>query len=293
MEDDGRLADSSDFGRLLRRHRLNAGLSQEALAERAQVSAFAISALERGYRRKPQRATLTLLANALALSEEQREDLEATATRVTLVGRSSAVTSGPWPGSRPSNLPSALTNFVGRSAETAAVAALVKRHRLVTLVGPGGVGKTRLSLEVASHLFDAVCDGVWFVELAPLSNGEYIPATVAQALGIVLPSEGDPVENLARALKGKEMLLLFDNCEHLVEPAARAISSFLRTAPKVKVLATSRQPLGVTGEASYQVPSLVFPGKDVADLTPSDMMKPAPRRYSACARTRRSSREDP
>ncbi len=157
------------------------------------------------------------------------------------------------------NLPAQVTSFVGREAEIAEITTLVEQHRLVTLVGSGGVGKTRLLLHVSADLIDGSGDGVWFVELAPLAKGEYIPSTVAQALGITLPSEGDPVENLARALKGKETLLLFDNCEHLVEPAAHVISAILHAAPKVKVLASSRQGLGVAGEATYHVPSLDLP----------------------------------
>src|SRR5579862_8449512 len=157
------------------------------------------------------------------------------------------------------NLPAQVSSFIGREAEIAEITALIEQHRLVTLVGSGGVGKTRLSLHVAADLVDQVRDGVWFVELAPLSSGDYIPTTVASALGITLPSEGDLVENLARALKGKEQLLVFDNCEHLVEPAAHVISTILRAAPKVKVLASSRQGLGVAGEAAYQVPTLDAP----------------------------------
>ena len=157
------------------------------------------------------------------------------------------------------NLPAQVSSFVGREAEIDEVTALIEQHRLVALVGSGGVGKTRLSLHVAADLIDEVSDGVWFVELAPLSKGEYIPRTVASALSITLPSEGDPVEHLARALKGKKMLLVFDNCEHLVESAAHVISSILHAAPKVKVLASSRQGLGVAGEATYHVSSLDLP----------------------------------
>ncbi len=157
------------------------------------------------------------------------------------------------------NLPAQVTSFVGREAEIANVTALIEKHRLVTLVGSGGVGKTRLSLHVAAHLIDGFGDGVWFVELAPLTKGEYIPTTVALALGLTLAPEGDPVENLVRALKGKHALLVFDNCEHLVEPAARVISAILHGAPKLKVLASSRQGLGVAGETTCQVPSLDLP----------------------------------
>ena len=154
------------------------------------------------------------------------------------------------------HLPAQVTSFVGREAEIAEITALVERHRLVTLVGSGGVGKTRLSLHVANNRLDGFRDGVWFIELAPLASGEYIHTTVAQALGITLAPEGDPLENLAHALKGKEALLIFDNCEHLVEPAAHVISTILQSCPKIKILASSRQGLGVAGEATYHVPSL-------------------------------------
>lgn len=157
------------------------------------------------------------------------------------------------------NLPAQVTSLVGREHEIAEITALIGDHRLVTLVGSGGVGKTRLALQVAADLLDDSGDGVWFIELAPLSKGEYIPSTVASALGITLPSQGDPVDNLTHALKGKEVLLVFDNCEHLVESVAHVTSAILRAAPKVKVLASSRQGLGIAGEATYHVPSLDVP----------------------------------
>ncbi|MGB8909625.1 MAG: adenylate/guanylate cyclase domain-containing protein [Candidatus Cybelea sp.] len=172
----------------------------------------------------------------------------------------------------PNNLPLQLTTFVGREVEIGAIAALIEQHRLVTLVGSGGVGKTRLSLQVAASLLDDSGDGVWFIELAPLTSGDYIPSTVALALGLTLAPEGDPVENLVRELKGKHALLVFDNCEHLVEPAARVISAILHGCPKVKVVASSRQGLGVAGEATYQVPSLDLPSKDDAHPTAIDSL---------------------
>ena len=157
------------------------------------------------------------------------------------------------------NLPAQMSSFVGREVEVAEIAALIDQHRLVTLVGSGGVGKTRLSLHVAADRIDDFRDGVWFVELAPLTQGDFIPTTVASALGMKLPSEGDLVESLARALKSKDLLLVIDNCEHLIEPAARVISTILHAAPKIKVLASSRQALGVAGEATYHVPTLDVP----------------------------------
>ena len=166
----------------------------------------------------------------------------------------------------PNNLPRMPTSFVGRETEIAEITALIEKHQLVTLVGSGGIGKTRTSLHVAANLLDGSGDGVWFIELAPLGSGDYIPTTVAQVLGLTLTSEGDPVENLVRALKAKYALLVFDNCEHLVEPAARVISALLRGCPKVKVLASSRQGLGIAGEETYRLPSLAVPSDDDASL---------------------------
>ncbi len=176
----------------------------------------------------------------------------------------------------PNNLPLQLKSFVGRETEIAEVAALIEQHRLVTLVGSGGIGKTRTSLQVTANLLDGSGDGVWLIELAPLASGDYIPSTVAQALGLTLASEGDPVENLVRELKGKHALLVFDNCEHLVEAAARMISAILHGAPKVKILASSRQALGIEGEETYRLPSLeVPPESDAEQISATDAIRSA------------------
>jgi predicted ATPase len=159
----------------------------------------------------------------------------------------------------PNNLPASLTSFVGRERETEEITALIRAHRLVTLVGSGGVGKTRASLQVAANLVDGSGDGVWFVELAPLASGEFLPATIAQTLGLTLPQEGDPSENLASALAQKRALLVLDNCEHVVESAGRAAAAIVRRAPQIKILASSRQALGIAGEATYRLPSLEVP----------------------------------
>ena len=159
-------------------------------------------------------------------------------------------------GSLPNNLPLQMTSFVGREREVAEIAELLGTHRLVTLVGSGGIGKTRTSLQVAANLLDGSGNGVWFVELAPLASGEYIPAAVAQALGLSLPPEGDSVANLVKVIKSRQALLVFDNCEHLIEGAAHFISAVIRGCPKIAVLASSRQGLGVAGEEVYRLPSL-------------------------------------
>ncbi len=157
------------------------------------------------------------------------------------------------------NLPRQLTSFVGRESEISEIAALIAKHQLVTLVGSAGVGKTRTSIQAVQSLIADYADGVWFVELAPLTSPDYLTSRVAQTLGLTLPHDGDTLENLARALKGKQSLLVFDNCEHMVEAVALLISTILQVAPNVKVLASSRQGLGLTGEATYRMPSLAAP----------------------------------
>ena len=176
----------------------------------------------------------------------------------------------------PNNLPPQLKSFVGRETEIAAISSLIDANRLVTLVGSGGIGKTRTSLQVAANLLDRSRDGVWFIELAPLTNGEFIPSATAQALGIALPPDGDPIVNLGHALKAKAALLIFDNCEHLVESAARLISKILRDCPEVKVLASSRQGLGIEGEQTYRMPPLETPGEgDLDRLSANDAARSA------------------
>jgi predicted ATPase/class 3 adenylate cyclase len=163
---------------------------------------------------------------------------------------------------RHNNLPLQLTSFVGRDDEVASITALLAAHRLVTIVGAGGVGKTRTSLHAGAQLLDGSGDGVWFIELAPLANGEYLPTTVAQAMGIALRGDRDPLGELVGALHAKRALLIFDNCEHLTAPAARAVAAILHGCPEIRILTTSRQSLGVSGEMVYRMPSLALPAAD-------------------------------
>lgn len=158
-------------------------------------------------------------------------------------------------GSR-AHLPPQLTSFVGRERELAELATLIREHRLVTLIGSGGVGKTRTALHVAADVAGEFADGAWSADLGALAGGEHVAATVAHAIGIALPAGGDPLDSLSHALKAKRMLLVLDNCEHLAKPIARVVTALLRGSPHLKILASSRQPLGVSGEQTYHLPSL-------------------------------------
>jgi predicted ATPase/class 3 adenylate cyclase len=160
---------------------------------------------------------------------------------------------------RRSNLPVQLTSFVGRERELADVVALLGRHRLVTLIGTGGTGKTRLMLEAAGRMEGRLADGVWLAELAPLGDPLQLAPELARALGVPeLP--GQPAfETVAQFLVGKELLLLLDNAEHLIDPVADLAGRLLAVAPGLRILATSREALAVPGEAVVQVLSLACP----------------------------------
>ncbi len=159
----------------------------------------------------------------------------------------------------PHNLPIQLTSFIGREQEMARVKELLEGARLLSLTGSGGAGKTRLALQVAADLIDEFPDGVWFVELAPLTDAGLIPQTVASLLGL-REEAGRPVMTmLSDYLRAKTTLLLLDNCEHLIDACAKFADTILHVAPKIKILATSREALGIAGETAYRVPSLSLP----------------------------------
>src|SRR5215472_4598198 len=162
------------------------------------------------------------------------------------------------------NLPAQVSSFIGREAELAAVRALVGGSRLVTLTGAGGAGKTRLGLQAAGGLADGSGDGVWFADLAPLADPDLVAVTVADVLG-VRQEPGRPVlETLAEAVSGRSLLILLDNCEHVIGACAKLADVLLRGCPNLALLATSREPLGIDGECVHRVPSLGVPA-DGAD----------------------------
>ena len=165
------------------------------------------------------------------------------------------------------NLPYQLTSFIGREQEIAQLQELLGVNRLVTLTGAGGVGKTRLAIEVTSRLFDAYADGVWLVDLAALSDAELVPQALARALGLKEQPGKSALEIVSGWLGSKSVLLVLDNAEHLLEGCARLVDYILRRSDHVAVLVTSRERLGVAGELTYRVPSLTVPGTNEA-LTP-------------------------
>ena len=154
------------------------------------------------------------------------------------------------------NLPVQLTSFVGREAEMNDVRQLLADNRLVTLTGAGGAGKTRLAVEIAARIAPEFRDGVWYVDLAPITHPAVVPVTVARALGLPDQPGRSTMDTLLRFVADRQLLILLDNCEHLLDACAELVVALLGGAPGLTVLATSREPIGVTGEATWRVPSL-------------------------------------
>jgi predicted ATPase len=173
----------------------------------------------------------------------------------------------------PHNLPLQLTSFVGREAEIGEVRELLVGHRIVTLTGAGGQGKTRLALQLAAQVSKVFPDGVWFVELARLGDPMRVPQTVASALGLREVPGRDVSHTLMQHLDSQAVLIVLDNCEHLIGATANWVESALQSAPRLKVLATSREMLGIPGEVVFVVPSLPAPdiGADPKDASPSEL----------------------
>ncbi len=164
------------------------------------------------------------------------------------------------------NLPLELTSFIGRERELTETQEKLGQARLLTLVGPGGTGKTRLSIQIGAAQLDRFEDGVWLVELAPIADPAFIVSTIADVLGL-REAQGTPLMTLlVDYLRARQALLLLDNCEHLVEASARVADQLLRACPKLKIVASSREALGVDGETVYRVPSLSLPEGSSRDL---------------------------
>ncbi len=245
-------AEPTSFGELLKRYRTASGLTQEELAERAGLSARGIQDLERGLRRTPYPDTVRRVAAALGLEEAERAALATAPCRPD----ASRIHS---PAAKSVGLPLPLTSFIGRERELAYVTSRLRTSRLLTLTGPAGIGKTRLALEAARVVAATYQDGVRLADLSPLADEALVARSVAAACGVTEQPERPLQSSLVDALGARQILLVLDNCEHLVEASAELAEVLLRACPRFTLLATSREVLGVAGESAWQVPPLVLP----------------------------------
>jgi predicted ATPase/transcriptional regulator with XRE-family HTH domain len=251
------------FAGLLRQLRAEARLTQEELAEAAKLSLRSVSDLERGISRTARKATALLLADALGLAGPVRVVFVAAARGKAPVAEVQAARLG-MPSPSRHNLPATLTSFVGREQDLARLEGLLGQARLVTLTGPGGAGKTRLALELASGALGRFPDGAWLVDLASLSDASLIAAAALSAVG----APGQPgrlaVDTLTDFLTRRRTLVVLDNCEHLLDGCAELVGRLLSACPGVKVLATTREAMNIPGEVLWKVRPLTIPDQGCA-----------------------------
>jgi predicted ATPase/DNA-binding XRE family transcriptional regulator len=257
------MQEQHSFGALLRHYRAAAGLTQEELAERAGLSARAITDLERGVRRFPYPETVARLGHALQLGDAERAELRAVSRRVAIAppiehGRDRAS----------NNLPTPLTSFIGRELEVASVRELLATARLVTVVGVGGVGKTRLALQVAVEVLDAFDDGVFFVDLVPIGDQTLVLSSIAGVLNVRQTGGHLLLDALKAVLRRKALLLVLDNFEHVLG-AAPDVSALLQACPQLHVLVTSRAVLHISGEHQVSLAPLQLPQAHATDVAES------------------------
>lgn len=249
------------FGELLKFLRRKEGLTQRELSIAVRYSDTQISRLEKN-QRVPDSATLTALFLPALHIEDQPEwaarllELAAKARGENVQRQAVDLRSSGFP---PNNLSFQLTSFIGRKADVDLISQKLSQYRLVSLTGVGGIGKTRLAIHCSSKLLSNFEDGIWWVDLVPWLDEVLVPQAIAQILGVRESPTQSLIQSLQHYLREKHMLLVLDNCEHLVGACARLAEALLTQCANLRILATSREALGITGEAVYQVPTLSLP----------------------------------
>ena len=258
------------FGEWLKRRRSALGLTQEQLAIQINCSTSALRKFE-SEERRPSVEVVTQLAEIFNIPHEERKsflrftrgdwraissrDQEEAPWRVSSIDTETQIE----PAIPRNNLPLQLTSFIGREKEETEIKDLVAKNRLVTLIGAGGIGKTRLSIQTASELLNEFPNGIWLVEFAPLSDPALIPQTIVSTLGLIEQENRPPQTVLVDFLQKKQVLLILDNCEHLIQACAQLTETLLHSCPDLHTLAVSREALGIPGETLYRVPPLTTP----------------------------------
>jgi predicted ATPase/DNA-binding XRE family transcriptional regulator len=251
------MIDPISFGTWLRQKRRSLDLTQKVFAEQIGCAEITLRRMEADAY-KPSNALALVLFEKLGIPKAERTQWVRFARGMAEYPKHHPISSPPR---KPkTNFPIPLTSFIGREKDIERIQHRLAGHRLVTLIGVGGIGKTRLSQQAANQLLDNYADGVWLVEFASLNDPLLVPQSVATAFGIQQGADHSGlVETLVIFFSAKTILLILDNCEHLLDACAKLADQLLRSCPNLKILATSRQALGIIGEALYQVPSLTIP----------------------------------
>jgi non-specific serine/threonine protein kinase len=251
------MPESISFGGWLRHKRRSLDLTQQALADQVGCATITLRRMEAD-QYKPSNELALVLFEKLGIPESERTQWVSFARGLAEYPKQEPASST---FNQPkTNLPIALTSFIGREKEVERIQERLSRHRLVTLIGVGGIGKTRLSQQVANRLIDDYANGVWLVEFAALNDPTLVPQSVATVFDIQQgANSNDPIETIIHFLSAKTLLLILDNCEHLLDACAGLADTLLKNCPNLKILATSREALGIIGEALYRVPSLTIP----------------------------------
>jgi predicted ATPase/tetratricopeptide (TPR) repeat protein/DNA-binding XRE family transcriptional regulator len=256
-------SEETSFGEWLRQRRHILDLTQQELADQVDCARITLRRIESGTL-KPSKELALILLDKLGVPQAEREAWIRFARGLSGLPETLAES---FASKALTNLPTSLTSFIGREREQAEIINLIAKNRLVTLTGAGGIGKTRLSIQVASALLNDFPNGTWLVEFASLSDPTLVPQVIAKTLGLIEQTGRSPIRILTDFLQAKRALLILDNCEHLILACAQLSNDLLTQCPNVHMLVTSREPLNIGGETVWKVTTLSVPERSKLSLT--------------------------
>jgi predicted ATPase/DNA-binding XRE family transcriptional regulator len=242
------------FGEWLRKQRRSLDLTRQAFADQVGCAEVTLRRIEAGLLR-PSKALASVIIERLGIPENERPQWISFARE----GSGLPIQTSPLINKPNMSIPVSLTTFIGREKEQTDVVRLLTKHRLVTLIGAGGIGKTRLAIKVGEQLLGNYPHGVWVLELASLNDPALLEQTAAILFGITIQPQTPFIDLLSNFLRAKSALLVLDNCEHLLDSCAHFVHTLLKNCASLKLLVTSREPLGIIGEVAYRVPPLAVP----------------------------------